>query len=96
MLDYRGSAHRIDSYGSQATTKDARIILDTGMTARNNAFNPAEMLLASPAACIVKGTERAIPMLTFDLRGVEISLHGVRQDKPTKNDPHRPRHRRGH
>jgi hypothetical protein len=31
---------------------------------------------------MIKGIERAIPMLRFQLRGVEIRLHGIRQDSP--------------
>jgi uncharacterized OsmC-like protein len=84
MLEYRVTASRIDSHGSEATAKEARIVLDTDMAGRADAFNPAEMLLASLAACILKGTERVIPMLKFELRGIEVSLHGVRQDSPPK------------
>ncbi len=84
MLEYRVAARRIDSHGSEATTKDARIVLDTDMAGRPDAFNPAEMLLASLAACILKGAERVVPMLKFDLRAIEVSLHGVRQDSPPK------------
>jgi len=47
-------------------------------------FNPAELLLASLAACMSKGIERAAPMLEFDFRGVEVRLHGVRQDAPPR------------
>ncbi len=84
MLEYKVSARRIDSHGSEATTKEARITLDTDMAGREDAFNPAEMLLASLAACMLKGAERVAPMLEFDLRGMEISLHGQRQDSPPK------------
>ncbi len=84
MLDYRVAARRIDSHGSEATTKAARIVLDTDLAGRADAFNPAEMLLASLAACILKGTERMIPMLGFDLRGIEVALYGLRQDSPPK------------
>ncbi|MFN3647671.1 MAG: OsmC family protein [Gemmobacter sp.] len=84
MLEYRVAARRIDSHGSEATTKEARITIDTDMAGRADAFNPAELLLTSIAACILKGTERMIPMLKFDLRGIEVSLHGVRQDSPPK------------
>ena len=84
MLEYKVTAHRIDSHGSEATTKEARITLDTDMAGRDDAFNPAEMLLASLAACMLKGAERVAPMLEFDLRGMEISLHGQRQDSPPK------------
>lgn len=84
MLEYRVNARRIDNHGSEATTKEARIVLDTDMAGRLDAFNPAELLLASLAACILKGTERVIPMLDFDLRGIEVSLHGIRQDSPPR------------
>lgn len=57
-MDYHVSARRIDSHGSEATTKEARIALDTDMEGRAYAFNPAEMLLASLVACMLKGTER--------------------------------------
>ncbi len=84
MLKYHVSARRIDSHGSEAVTKDARIVLDTDMAGRADAFNPAEMLLASLAACILKSAERVTPMLGFDLRGIEVSLDGRRQDSPPK------------
>jgi len=84
MLEYTVTARRIDSHGSEATTKEARIFLDTDMAGRADAFNPAEMLLASLAACMLKGTERVVPMLDFDLRGIEVSLHGERQDRAPK------------
>ena len=33
---------------------------------------------------MIKGIERVTPMLEFDLRGVEVRLHGLRQDSPPK------------
>lgn len=33
---------------------------------------------------MIKGIERVTPMLKLDLQGVEIKLHGVRQDSPPK------------
>lgn len=84
MLEYNVTARRIDSHGSEARSKDAVIVLDTDMAGRPDAFNPAELLLASLAACMLKGTERVVPMLKFDLRGIEIALHGQRQDSPPK------------
>ena len=84
MLEYRVSARRIDAHRSAATTKDAEVILDTDINGRPDAFNPAELFLAAIAACMIKGIERVTPMLHFDLRGVEIHLHGVRQDSPPK------------
>jgi uncharacterized OsmC-like protein len=84
MLEYTVEARRSDAHGSVATTKDAKIVLDTDLSGRRDAFNPAELLLASVAACIIKGIERVTPMLQFELRGVRVTLHGVRQDSPPK------------
>ena len=84
MLDYHVAAKRIDEHGSLASCKTAEIVLDTDVKGRADAFNPAELFLASIAACMIKGIERAIPILKFDLRGVEVNLRGVRQDSPPK------------
>ncbi len=82
MLEYRVAARRLDAHGGLASCKDAEIVLDTALNGRPDAFNPAELFLASIAACMIKGIERVAPMLQFDLRGVEVRLHGVRQDAP--------------
>jgi len=49
-----------------------------------DAFNPAELLLAALTACMIKGIERVTPVLKFRLRGVEVRVHGVRQDVPPR------------
>ena len=82
MLEYHVTARRQDQHGSLAACKGAEIVLDTDVNGRPDAFNQAELFLASIAACMIKGIERATPMLNFDLRGVEVRLHGVRQDAP--------------
>lgn len=84
MLEYSVTARRIDSHGSEARTKEAAITLDTDVKGRLDAFNPAELFLAAIAACMIKGIERVMPTLKFELRGVELKLHGVRQDSPPK------------
>jgi uncharacterized OsmC-like protein len=84
MLEYRVEARRVDAHGSVATAKDAALTMDTDLANRRDAFNPAELLLASIAACMIKGIERVTPLIGFALRGVEVKLHGVRQDSPPK------------
>jgi uncharacterized OsmC-like protein len=84
MLEYRVQARRTDAHGSVATTRDASVTLDTGLDGRPDAFNPAELLLAAVAACMIKGIERVSPLLEFSFEGVEVRLHGVRQDSPPK------------
>ncbi|TCT22570.1 OsmC-like protein [Thermomonas haemolytica] len=77
-------ARRVDAHGSTAQCKSAELVLDTDLAGRSDAFNPAELLLAALAACMLKGIERVTPILHFSLRGVEVRIHGVRQDVPPR------------
>ena len=82
MLEYRVFARRVDTHGSEATAKQATLTLDTDLQGRPDAFNPAELFLAAIAACMIKGIERVAPMIHFQFDGVEVKLHGIRQDAP--------------
>ena len=82
MLEYRVAARRLNAHGSEATAKEARLTLDTDVKGRVDAFNPAELFLAAIAACMIKGIERVAPMIHFQFEGVEVKLHGIRQDAP--------------
>jgi uncharacterized OsmC-like protein len=84
MNEYRVSARRIDSHGSLAVAKEAKVVLDTDLAGRRDAMNPVELLLSALAACMLKGIERVTPLLEFQLRGVEVTLEGIRQDAPPK------------
>jgi uncharacterized OsmC-like protein len=75
---------RLSAHASEARCKQATIALDTDLAGNPQAFNPAELLLAALSACMIKGIERVTPMLKFDLRGVEVHVHGVRQDVPPR------------
>jgi uncharacterized OsmC-like protein len=83
-MEFRVAARRVDAHGSTAACKDATIVLDTDLAGRRDAFNPAELLLAALAGCMIKAIERVVPLLKFRLTGVEVRLHGVRQDVPPK------------
>ncbi len=84
MLSYEVTAERVDAHGSLAHTKQAEITLDTDVAGRVDAFNPAELFLASIAACMIKGIERVAPMLKFEFRGVTVRLTAERKDSPPK------------
>lgn len=84
MLTYRVAARRIDSDGSVAMAKQARVVLDTGLAGRDDAMNPVELLLAALSACIIKGIERVAPMIHFGFDGVELELEAERQDTPPR------------
>ncbi len=81
---YAVAARRIDQHGSLAACKEAEIALDTDIAGRRDAFNPAELLLAAVAACMLKGIERVTPLLDFKLEGVRVELTAVREDKPPR------------
>ncbi len=84
LREYGVSAERVDAHGRRAYCKEAELLLDTDVEGRLDAFNPAEQLLAALAACMIKGIERVAPILHFQLRGVEVAIHVVRQDSPPK------------
>ena len=52
MLEYTVTARRIDAHGSEAHAGDAVLTIDTDLSGRADAFNPAELFLASIAACM--------------------------------------------
>jgi len=83
-MSFHVESRRVDAHGSLARCKNAEIALDTDVAGNADAFNPAELLLAALSACMIKGIERVTPMLKFSLRGVEVRVHGVRQDVPPK------------
>mgnify|MGYP005999428269 CR=1 FL=1 len=82
MLEYAVESRRINKHGSVAKTKDAEITFDTDVAGRDDAFNPAELLLAAISACMIKGIERVAPITKFDYSGVKVRLKGKRQDSP--------------
>jgi len=83
-MRFHVESRRIDAHGSLSRCKNADIALDTDMAGNPDAFNPAELLLAALSACMIKGMERVVPILKFELRGVEVVVDGVRQDVPPK------------
>ncbi len=82
MLEYEIVATRQDAHGSIARCKRAEVSLDADVKGRSDAFNPAEMLLAAIAACMIKGIERVARLINFSFCGLEVRLHAVRQDSP--------------
>lgn len=83
-LQFSVVSHRESAHISRATCKRAQIDLDTDLAGNPDAFNPAELLLAALSACMIKGIERVVPILEFELQGVEVRVQGVRQDVPPR------------
>ena len=83
-MRFHVESERVSAHQSQSRCKQAQIALDTDLAGNLDAFNPAELLLAALSACMIKGIERVVPILKFELRGVEVKVDGVRQDVPPK------------
>ena len=84
QLTFQVISQRVSARFSQSRCKQAQIDLDTDMAGNPDAFNPAELLLAALSACMIKGIERVIPILKFELRGVEVVVDVVRKDVPPR------------
>jgi hypothetical protein len=74
VIEYRVHAGRIDAHGSLALAKEAEVRLDIDLAGRRDAMNPVELLLSALAACLLRGIERVVPMLHFQINGAEVQL----------------------
>ena len=83
-MQYELTARRLDATGSLASSHGAEVRLATDIEGRKDALNPVELLLAALAACMIKGAERVVPTLKFQLDGMKVSLQADRQDSPPK------------
>lgn len=83
-MTFHVEARRLNAHGSLALCKNATLPLDTDLAGNPDSFNPAELLLAALAACMIKGIERVAPLLHFSLLGVEVRIDGVRQEVPPR------------
>ena len=84
MLAYEISVVSKSASEAQANIRDATIVLDTSAHGRSDAPNAAELLLTAVATCMSKGVRRAAEANHFDVGRIEIHVHGVRQDSPSK------------
>lgn len=83
-MQYQVTARRLDATGSLAASHGAEVRLATDMEGRKDALNPVELLLSALAACMIKGAERVLPTLKFQMDGMTVALEADRQDAPPK------------
>ena len=83
-MQYDITARRQDETGSLATAHGAEVRLATDTEGRKDALNPVELLLSALADCMIKGAERVLPTLKFQLDGMTVALEADRQDAPPK------------
>lgn len=63
---------------------ESALLVGCVLGGRRDAFNPAALLRAALAACMITGVERVAPMLHFELRGVQVELTGLRRNVPPR------------
>jgi uncharacterized OsmC-like protein len=81
---YRVSAKVIEKGRSAATFPQEEVVFDTSTQKPHEVPGPAELLLASLAACTLKNLERFSHILPFEYSKAEIVVEGERQDAPPK------------
>jgi len=71
--------------GGQAKVEANKSILnfDASSVRDEQLPNPAELLLSSFAACVLKNVERFSELLHFNYKTAKISVQGWRQERPT-------------
>jgi len=82
MLEYKISATVKQGGSAKATANQSEIRFDATSGRDEVLPNPAEMLLTSLAACILKNVQRYSEMLKIPYRKAQITVHGVRNDNP--------------
>ncbi|MBU6318627.1 MAG: OsmC family protein [Alphaproteobacteria bacterium] len=73
---------RMNSHSSLAQRHGVEIAVNTDLAGGSDALNPAELLLAAMAGCMIKTIERTAPILNIAFTSAEISLTAKRRAHP--------------
>jgi uncharacterized OsmC-like protein len=82
MLSYKVKAQSSKGGNAQAEINNGVVKFDASDGRKEGLSNPAELLLASFAACMLKNVERFSKILKYDYTSAEIEVNGIRNDSP--------------
>ncbi len=82
MLEYEIKAVSETGGKSTAVANKLEIKFDATSGRDDTLPNPAELLLTSLAACILKNVQRYSEMLHYPYRKASVVVHGIRNDTP--------------
>ena len=82
MLEYEINATLVSGGIAKANANNSEIAFDATSGRDDLLPNPAELLLTSLAACILKNTQRYSEILDIPYRKAKITIHGIRNDNP--------------
>lgn len=82
MLEYEISASVKQGGSAKATANHSEVAFDATSGRDNVLPNPAELLLTSLAACLLKNVQRYSEILHIPYRMAKVTIHGTRNDNP--------------
>ncbi|MGC9150612.1 MAG: OsmC family protein [Microbacter sp.] len=82
MLEYEITAVVTDGGEAKAIANETTISFDATSGRDEVLPNPAELILTSLAACMLKNVQRYAEILHFSYRKARITIHGTRNDNP--------------
>lgn len=82
MLEYQIAAQNTNGGTAHAEVNHAQIYFDSSAGRKDKLPNPAELLLTSLAACMLKNVERFSTILKFEYKTARVEIIGIRNDSP--------------
>ena len=82
MLEYEITASVQQGGAAKATANRSEIAFDATSGRDELLPNPAELLLTSLAACMLKNVQRYSEILKIPYRSARVTIHGTRNDNP--------------
>ena len=82
MLNYEITATVQQGGQAKATANRSEVNFDATSGRDDVLPNPAELLLTSLAACMLKNVQRYSEILKIPYRSAKVTIHGIRNDNP--------------
>lgn len=82
MLEYEIKAQVFPPGTAKANANKSEIVFDATSGRDEILPNPAELLLTSLSACILKNVQRYSEILKIPYRSARVTIHGKRNDNP--------------
>jgi uncharacterized OsmC-like protein len=82
MLSYQIKAESKKGGEAKAIANNGIINFDASAERQDNLPNPAELLLTSLAACMLKNVERFSEILKYEYTNAQIEVEGLRNETP--------------
>lgn len=83
-MNYSIKGNSVSKNNASVVIKETQVIFGTTPESADILANPAELLLASFAACTLKNVERFSDLMKFDYQKAEITVKALRLEKPPR------------